>query len=98
MFTSVGGALNIQDPSVRLRREVGEYILAHPETYTKAILGDEPSRYVQRMKQMDTWGGAIELGILSDIYKIQICSVDVKVSPLSRLSDLHQLTYIRRPE
>jgi ubiquitin thioesterase OTU1 len=90
MFTSVGGALNIQDPSTRLRREVGEYILAHPETYTKAILGDEPTRYVQRMKQMDTWGGAIELSILSDIYKIQICSVDVKVSLRHERTNLYQ--------
>ena len=80
MFTSVGGAIPIADPSGILRNEVGEYILNHPEEYTKAILGEEPSRYVRRMKEKDTWGGAIELSILSDIYKIQICSVDVKAS------------------
>lgn len=84
MFTSVGGAIPIEDPSGILRREVAEYILAHPEEYTKAILGEEPSRYVRRMKEKDTWGGAIELSILSDIYKIQICSVDVKVSTFYR--------------
>jgi ubiquitin thioesterase OTU1 len=32
------------------------------------------------MKQMDTWGGAIELSILSDIYDIEISSIDVKAS------------------
>jgi ubiquitin thioesterase OTU1 len=79
MFTSVGGAIPIADPSAMLRREIAEYILAHPEQYTKAILGDEPARYAQRMKEKDTWGGAIELSILSDIYKVEICSVDVKV-------------------
>jgi ubiquitin thioesterase OTU1 len=79
MFTSVGGAIPIADPSGILRKEISEYILNHPQEYTKAILGEEPSRYVRRMKEKDTWGGAIELSILSDIYKIQICSVDVKV-------------------
>lgn len=82
MFTSVGGAIPIADPSGILRKEIAEYILNHPQEYTKAILGEEPARYVRRMRDKDTWGGAIELSILSDIYKIQICSVDVKASGL----------------
>jgi ubiquitin thioesterase OTU1 len=63
-----------------LRNQVAEYILNHPAEYNEAILGDAPSRYTTRMKQMDTWGGAIELSILSDIYNIEISSVDVKAS------------------
>jgi len=31
---------------------------------------------------MDTWGGAIELSILSDIYDLEISSIDVKASPV----------------
>lgn len=80
MFTAFGGALGIQDPSRFLRQQITEYILQHPEQYTKAILGDEPARYAARMRQSDTWGGAIELSILSDIYNIEISSIDVKVS------------------
>jgi ubiquitin thioesterase OTU1 len=79
MFTAFGGAIPISDPSRRLRQEVADYILEHPEQYTKAILGDEPARYTHRMKQSDTWGGAIELSILCEIYDIEICSIDVKV-------------------
>ena len=79
MFTAFGGALSIDDPSTRLRKEVADYILTHPDKYDKAILGEDPSRYTFRMKQSDTWGGAIELSILSDIYDIEICSIDVKV-------------------
>lgn len=62
---------------------MADYILSHPDEYTKAILGDEPQRYTARMRQMDTWGGAIELSILSDIYNLEISSIDVKASPLS---------------
>ncbi len=79
MFTAVGGALSIDDPSRVLRQNVVDYILSHPEEYPKVVLGDEPSRYTSRMKQLDTWGGAIELSILSKIYDIEISSIDVKV-------------------
>ncbi|KAK0610512.1 hypothetical protein B0T17DRAFT_593655 [Bombardia bombarda] len=78
MFTAFGGALHIDNPSVVLRRQVAEYILEHPEKYSKVILGAEPSLYVSRIRESDTWGGAIELSILSDIYSVEISSIDVK--------------------
>lgn len=79
MFTAFGGVLQIPDPAPALRREVGEYILAHPGKFDKVVLEMEPQRYAQKMQSPDVWGGAIELSILSDIYDIEICSVDVKV-------------------
>jgi len=78
MFTAVGGALNLDNPARALRKQVADYILAHPDKYNEAILGSSPTIYTNRMRQMDTWGGAIELTILSDIYQIEICSIDVK--------------------
>lgn len=77
--TAFGGALGLENPSRVLRQQISDYILTHPEEYNKAILGEEPQRYVSRMMQMDTWGGAIELSILSDIYSVEISSIDVKV-------------------
>lgn len=62
---------------------MADYILSHPSEYNEAILGDKPHRYTTRMRQMDTWGGAIELSILSDIYDIEISSIDVKASSSS---------------
>ena len=79
LVTAFGGAIGLDNPSKLLRQQVADYILEHPEEYSKAILGDDPLRYTARMKQMDTWGGAIELSILSDIYSIEISSIDVKV-------------------
>ena len=98
MFTAFGGALGLENPSLTLRRQVAEYILEHPEQYTKAILGDEPWRYRARMLEMDTWGGAIELSILSDIYKVEISSIDVKVfAPPSTPQPLKSLKPPSRP-
>ncbi|KAK0713781.1 hypothetical protein B0T26DRAFT_718331 [Lasiosphaeria miniovina] len=87
MFTAFGGAIGLENPSYKLRQQVAEYILNHPEQYSKAILGDDPIRYTERMKQMDTWGGAIELSILSDIYSIEISSIDVKSLRVDRFGE-----------
>ncbi|GAB1317228.1 ubiquitin-specific protease otu1 [Madurella fahalii] len=87
MFTAFGGAIGLENPSRVLRDQVAEYILQHPDKYNKAILGDDPRRYTTRMKQMDTWGGAIELSILSDIYNLEISSIDVKSLRIDRFGE-----------
>lgn len=87
MFTAFGGVLQRADPAPTLRREVAEYILAHPEKFDKVVLEMDPQQYARTIQSPDRWGGAIELSILSDIYDIEICSVDVKVGwflPFSR--------------
>ncbi|KAK3984935.1 hypothetical protein QBC44DRAFT_166351 [Cladorrhinum sp. PSN332] len=87
MFTAFGGALGLENPSSVLRSQIASYILDHPREYNKAILGDEPSRYVSRIIQPDVWGGAIELSILSDIYNIEISSIDVKSLRVDRFGE-----------
>ncbi|KAK1830517.1 ubiquitin thioesterase OTU1 [Podospora conica] len=87
MFTAFGGAMGLDNPSQVLRQQVAEYILNHPEQYNAVILGEDPVRYTTRMKQMDTWGGAIELSILSDIYSIEISSIDVKSLRVDRFGE-----------
>ncbi|CAK7198791.1 ubiquitin-specific protease otu1 [Sporothrix eucalyptigena] len=79
MFTAFGGVMGISDPAARVRAEVASHILAHPEKYSKVVLEDtEPAVYAQRIKDPQRWGGSIELQCLSEIYGIQICSIDVK--------------------
>ncbi|KKY31752.1 putative ubiquitin thioesterase otu1 [Diaporthe ampelina] len=87
MFTAFGGVLQRADPAPALRREVGEYILAHPDKFDKVVLEMEPQRYAQTMLSPERWGGAIELSILSDIYDIEICSVDVKSQRVDRYGE-----------
>lgn len=42
------------------------------------ILGMKKDDYILKITQPDTWGGAIELRFFSDIFKIQIASMDVQ--------------------
>jgi hypothetical protein len=62
-----------------LRQLITEHIHDEPEKYTKVVLEQEPAKYCEWIKTNDAWGGAIELGILSEHFEIEICSIDVQV-------------------
>lgn len=57
---------------------IAEYILARPAEYNQAILGKNPNDYARWICRSDTWGGAIELSIFSEIYGVEIGSFDVQ--------------------
>ncbi|KAI0382608.1 OTU-domain-containing protein [Hypomontagnella monticulosa] len=86
LFTAVGGALRGLRSGAdeyysadSLRRIVVDHIQANPERYTKVVLDNKPPQvYCRNMLQPDTWGGAIELDIISEVFEIEISSVDVK--------------------
>ncbi|KAH7018342.1 uncharacterized protein B0I36DRAFT_335798 [Microdochium trichocladiopsis] len=94
LFTAVGGALRGLPPSSPktytpelLRRIVVEHIQSNPSKYTAVVLEAEPSAYCARMLRPDTWGGAIELGIISEVFELEICSVDVKTNNIYRYGE-----------
>jgi hypothetical protein len=62
-----------------LRSLVASAIQGDPETYTKVVLEQDPDDYCRWIQTTDAWGGAIEMGILSKHFDIEICSIDVKV-------------------
>ncbi|KAI2634543.1 hypothetical protein GGS21DRAFT_107789 [Xylaria nigripes] len=87
MFTAVGGALGGLVPAGAsfatnytpgvLRRMVVEAIRNDPIKFGPNFLGAHPNKYCERMLG-GMWGGGIELSILSDIFRIEIYSIDVK--------------------
>lgn len=93
LFTAVGGALQgLPDSPAgytpeRLRRIIVDHIKDNPAKYSTAILGSSPDQYCARMLRPDTWGGAIELGILSETFGIEICSVDVRTNSVFKFGE-----------
>ena len=61
-----------------LRSLVASAIQAEPDLYTKVVLEQNPDDYCRWIQTADAWGGAIEMGILSKHFDIEICSIDVK--------------------
>lgn len=66
------------DLPVTIWPAVAEQIKRDPFTWSEPVLGMSPATYADKMVKNTTWGGAIELAIISDLYKVEIDSVDVQ--------------------
>ena len=78
LFSAVAFVLREGDTVAQLRSLCAELILCDPEIYNAAILGQQPKAYAEWIKQPNSWGGAIELQILSKCFAVQIASIDVQ--------------------
>ena len=61
-----------------LRQQVAEAVMMHPQKFTTAYLGQRNEEYVRWIMNPDTWGGAIELDILSFLYQTVIHALDLE--------------------
>lgn len=79
LFRAVGAAvMGDMDTMVELRSIIAGVIHSNPTEYTAAILGKKPDEYCTWIQNEDSWGGAIELKVLSEYFNIEICSIDVQ--------------------
>nr|XP_033333144.1 ubiquitin thioesterase OTU1 [Megalopta genalis] len=79
LFTSVGYVLNGKvDPSCAsfMREIIANAVAADPEEYSEAFLGRPNLEYCKWILKPDSWGGAIELSILSKFYGLEIAVID----------------------
>ncbi|KAK7918487.1 OTU-like cysteine protease [Apiospora marii] len=60
-----------------LRQVIGQQILSQPDTYNSAVLEKSPGAYVNNLLNPQSWGGSIELNVLSELFDIEICVVSV---------------------
>lgn len=65
------------DTMVELRSTVAETIQSNPDVYSSAILEQPRDDYCRWIKDETSWGGAIEMSILSKHFDIEICSIDL---------------------
>jgi ubiquitin thioesterase OTU1 len=72
----------------QMRKIISEGIKSNPETYTEAILGMAPAKYIDTITKPSTWGGAIELSILAAHYRTEIASIDVETGRIDHFTPL----------
>ncbi|CAG8133477.1 unnamed protein product [Penicillium olsonii] len=88
LFRAVGAAvMGDMDTMVELRSIIAGAIQSNPEEYSAAILGKKPDEYCTWIQNEDSWGGAIELKILSEYFNIEICSIDVQTLNLFQFNE-----------
>lgn len=66
-------------PASSLRKVVADEIRANPDRYSEIVLGRPTEEYCQWILKKDSWGGAIELGILAAYLGIRINCIDIEL-------------------
>lgn len=73
-----------------LRDVISQQISNDKETYNEAILGKSNPEYCEWIKKPSSWGGAIEVAILSGYYGIEIDVVDIRNDLIQRFGEDQQ--------
>lgn len=89
MFRAVGSAVltDSLDSMTELRSLVAQAIQKDPEYYNEAILQRTPDEYCKWISYSDSWGGGIELSILSQEFDIEIASINVQDLRVDRFNE-----------
>ncbi|KAH8917108.1 OTU-domain-containing protein [Atractiella rhizophila] len=84
LFSALGIILanGAADAPKRLRQVVVDHIKEDPFTYSEAMLGQSPESYIKAISSPQTWGGAIELSIISKHYRVRLATLDVGTGTL----------------
>ncbi|KAI9040499.1 ubiquitin-specific protease OTU1 [Aspergillus affinis] len=88
LFRAVGSALlGGVDAMNELRSIVAQTIQERPDLYSEVVLEKRPDDYCRWIQNEDSWGGGIELSILSKHFGIEICSIDVQTLRVDRFNE-----------
>lgn len=70
-----------------MRQIIAQHVEDDKESYNEAILGKPNAEYCTWIQKSDTWGGAIEISILSNYYGIEIAVVDITNGIINRFGE-----------
>ena len=94
LFTSVNYVMEEKDKldltSAKPMRElIAGIVRSDPQTYTEAHLGRSNEEYCAWIMNEASWGGGIEVAILSEHYKIEIAVVNTQYININRFGEDH---------
>lgn len=90
LFTSIRFVLNGKvdnEGSEMMRHIIAQEVAADPQEYNDAVLGKSNSEYCAWIQRPESWGGAIEVSILSNYYGIEIDVVDIQNAIINRFGE-----------
>ena len=95
LFNAVNFAINQNENSPEvIRGIISSEIMANPNEYNSAVLDKEPSDYCKWILNKETWGGGIELSILSKFFQIQIAVVDIQHITIEYFGNYNRCIYL----
>lgn len=78
--------------SLKMRQIIVNEIRQDTNKYNFAYLGKSNDDYIEYILKPDTWGGAIELQILSEYFKTEIASIDIKTLRIDCYGETNNFT------
>lgn len=92
LFSSIHFVLNgkVEDSAEiapSMRHIIAETVSKDQTTYSEAILGKPNAEYCEWIKDSNSWGGAIELAVLSGYFGIEIAVVDTINAIINRFGE-----------
>lgn len=91
LFTSVHYVMEsgVYNPACapEMRGLIAQIVSSDPAAYSEAVLGKTNEDYCSWIRRDDTWGGAIEVSILSKFYQSEICVVDTQTVRVDRFGE-----------
>lgn len=70
------------EPAKDLRKKIAMRVMCDPDRFSTVFLGKTPDEYSAWIQSDTSWGGAIELSILAEIYGTEIAAIDIKTTRL----------------
>ena len=61
-----------------LRNIIGSFVLSDPNTFDANFLGREPAEYIHWIQKSTSWGGAVEIIILTMYYQIEVAVLNIQ--------------------
>lgn len=80
------GSVTVQE----LRELVAGIILSDPDKYSTVMLGRTNEEYAEWIMKGESWGGAIELSILSESYETELHVVDIQTNRIDKFGQNRQ--------
>ena len=95
LFNAVNFAIN-QNPNSpeMIRSIISSEIMSNPNDYNAAVLERDPEDYCNWILKGDSWGGGIELSILSKFFLVKIGVVDIQHITIEYFGDFSKCIYL----
>jgi ubiquitin thioesterase OTU1 len=95
LFNAINFAINHNADSPELIRGIiSSEIKSNPTEYNAAVLDKDPEDYCNWILKGDSWGGGIELSILSKFFQVQIGVVDIQHITIEYFGDYSNCIYL----
>ena len=95
LFNAINFAINqnSDNPEI-IRGIISSEIMENPNEYNSGILGKDPDKYCKWIMDKETWGGGIELSILSKFFQIQIGVADIQHITIEYFGNYDKCIYL----